>query len=436
MRAATIVLITCVVVVAAVGLLYLGMRTPAPKPVEVRPPAPEAPPSEPAVAPPIATEPRAEAPEPAVAPPPPEPVAPAVPGRMVVRVLDNLTGNPVTDFEIQWSARAGVPSMRQQAPDGVAVLPTDLQTPAEIEVRAKDYEPGRAVIEQSPALVPEGETVDGPTIRLERIVAPQGRVIDGETGKPVEGAVVRPAYGTVSPQLLLMPPIQDDPTCTTGADGVFGLKPFNTSLARYLVVWKEGYAARFVFLGEIEPRKKLEVSLTHGGGIRARLLRDGAPVEGLVPLPKLHIDQERLTYSPYAAEYGGTCRLMFATPGDYVMEVFDSVEEQDWGRIAITVTEGQTTEQDYDTATFGGFFGSMSTRDRGADVTIEMSAEGQASTLLYRVIPGEDGTFRLGYVSPGSYEVRVISNAEPSKVKRYTRTIGSGQWLNITVDAP
>lgn len=436
MRAATVVLITCVVVVAAVGLLYFGMRSPAPKPVEPRPSMPDVPLPEPVSVPPVEAQPVAATPEPAVEPAQAEPVAPAVPGRLLVHVVDNLTGGPVTDFEIQWSVRAGAPSVRQQEPDGAAVVPADLQVPAEIEVHAKDYEPGRATLEQSPATVPEGQTVDGPTIRLERIVAPQGRVSDSETGKPVEGAVVRAAYGSVSPQLLLMPPIQDDPTHITGADGVFGLKPFNTSLARYIVVWKEGYAAKFIFLGEVAPRQRLEVSLTHGGGIRAQLLRDGAPVEGLVPLPRLRIDQDRLVYSPYAAEYGGTCRLMFATPGDYVMEVFDSVEEQDWGRIPIAVTEGQTAEQDYDTATFGGFLGAMGVRDRGADVTIEMSAEGKPSLLLYKVSPGADGTFRLGYVPAGAYEVRVVSNAEPSKVKRYTRTIGPGQWLNITVDAP
>ncbi|NIA13838.1 MAG: hypothetical protein GWP08_07130 [Nitrospiraceae bacterium] len=382
--------------------------------------------------------------------PPAEPVSPALeetenipaaepeqrqePGRARFRVVDRLSGRPVTRFEVRWGAGRGSEWTRHASGDGTFLTQSSLEQISQVSVRAEGYEPGEAAVHFTLADIAPGEVVDAATIELDRWLALRGRVIDALNGMPLSGATVRQARGSVSPELLRMPVTGVLVSARTADDGSFEMDPIHTGQADYIAVWAEGYAVSFVFLGAVPVDDTLEVRLTHGGGFTGRLHDGGVPVEGLVASPKLYVARPGPVCTPYAGAFTGAFRLMFAPPGDYVVELFDSVEEVDWGRVMITVTDGVEGQGEWDIATFGGFSGRVLGDSTG--VSAELIPADAPEHVLQQAQAAADGSFRLGFVPPGRYTIRVVSGGDEPRERTYTRNVRPGEWADITVQAP
>jgi len=215
-------------------------------------------------------------------------VAPGGPGLTLVlpdlgtvsgRVIDGMTGRPVSDFEALALARehlppTGVPSSRLPwAPFCDATGRFTLEgvpsgTPLGVAARSKRHAP--TVVFIGP--VPQGERAEGITITLAPGGRVEGRVVD-QAGRSVAGAAVHvlPA-GTVHASSAN----QRDQTDEAGRFSIGGLAAGPLKLAATHPGYFQGQTEAILRLGETV---RATVTLHGGGRVAGRALMGGAPIE-------------------------------------------------------------------------------------------------------------------------------------------------------------
>ena len=434
-RAVIAAVVACAVVMVALVLLL------------AKAPPPEAP-----ARPSTAT--RAEAPEevtpeaPAAAPAPvpaapehvPAPAAdddspPEEAPRLRLRVVDGLTGQPVRTFEVRWGHQQDPEWKRHNTTDGRFFVPVGAPEGAAVRVRARGYNETEAALDTSALDVPAQGLIDLFDVPLDKVLALGGVVLDAASGEALEGALVTALAGAAAAELFRMKTPDGDLSAHTDAGGRFTLRAFDTGVSRFLAAWHEGYAAAFVDVAEVVNAAAIEIRLTQGATLRGRLLNKGTLVDGLIPMAKMRLGPEGPAYTTFAYVSGGFFVIPRLTPGAHVLEVFDSTEEVDWGRIAVTVADGEHAEYDWDIARFGGLFVTVS-GGAAEDVAVELAPAAAPEQVLYAVAPDADGRCQFGYVPAGRYEVRVVGMGPGGGVRRHTQLVAEGQWREVSVGLP
>jgi len=435
-RAVMAAVLVCGALVVVV-VLMLGRRQPAEAPATPEPAARAQAAAAPAV---VAEVPAAAEPLPAAEPTPTqEPVAdeasPAERPRLRLRVVDGLTGEPVRTFEVRWGHQEDAGWTRLNTTDGRFFVPVDAPEGASVRVRARDYDETEATVDALPKELPPHGLVDLFDVPLHLILTLRGVVVDGATGAPVEGAMVAAIEGAASAELYRMKAPDGVLSDHTDAAGGFTLRAFDTRSVRFVAAWKERYAATIVDVAAVADRRAIAMRLTEGGTVRGRLLSEGAPVEGLIPTARMRLGPDGPTYGAFAYVNGGYFVIPRLTPGDHVLEFFDSVDEAEWGRVAVSVADGENTEYQWDMAEFGGLFVTVS--DGAAQgVTVECGPAGAPEQMLYAAAPDAEGKCQFGYVPAGRYEIRVVGKSPGARVRRQTQLVAGGQWRDVVVSAP
>jgi len=436
-RAVIAAIVACAVVTVALVLVLARAPRPAPPPspnttMPARAPG-EVTPQAPAAAP--APDPLPAPPNQAPAPAPDEEAAPEEAPRLRLRVVDGLTGAPVRTFEVRWGHQQDQHWTRHNTTDGRFFVPVGAPEGAAVRVRARGYTETQAALDTSAHELPPHGLIDLFDVPLDKVMALAGVVVDAASGEAVEGALVTAIEGAASAELFRMKTPDGDLAAHTDTAGRFTLRTFDTGLSSFLAAWHEGYAATFVDVAEVLNEAAIEIRLTQGATVRGRLLNKGAFVDGLIPTAKMHLDLNGTTYSTFAYVSGGFFVIPRLTPGTHVLEIFDSTEEVDWGRIAVAVAEGERAEYDWDTARFGGLFVTVSDRE-AADVDVEFAPAAAPEQVLWAVAPDADRRCQFGYVPAGRYEVRVVAKDPGGGVRRHTQLVVEGQWREVTVGLP
>jgi len=434
-RAVIATVVACAVVTVALALLLA--REPRPE-APARPdtaPRAEAPEAVTPEAPAVAPAPVPAAPEQAPAPAAVDDAAPEEAPRLRLRVVDGLTGTPVRTFEVRWGHLADPEWTRHNTTDGRFFVPVGAPEGAVVRVRARGYTETEAALDTSALDVSDQALIDLFDVPLDKVLALGGVVVDAASGEAVEGALVTALAEEASALLFRMKTPDGDLSAHTDADGRFTLRAFDTGVSRWLAAWHEGYAAAFVDVAEVVNAAAIEIRLTQGATLRGRLLNEGASVDGLIPTAKMRLGPDGPTFSTFAYVSGGFFVIPRLTPGAHVLEVFDSTQEVEWGRIAVTVAEGERAEYDWDIARFGGLFVTVS-GGAAEEVAVEFAPAAAPEQVLCAVAPDAEGRCQFGYVPAGRYEVRVVGRGPVGGVRRHTQLVAEGQWREVAVGLP
>ncbi|HET9481761.1 MAG TPA: carboxypeptidase-like regulatory domain-containing protein, partial [Candidatus Polarisedimenticolia bacterium] len=226
-----------------------------------------------------------------------EPLVPPVEGLVVTlesgsriagQVVDDETGDPVTDFRAavdyvdpnqpaRWRLESG-PGNSYRAHDGRFVLENVRAGAVKLTFQAAGYTT-RAI---EPLEVPETGDLEGVLARLRRSVRLRGVVVD-ESGRPIQEATVQAASAKEgSPDLFRMAMDNSDaPMATTDAAGAFVLelpdeKPIRISASH------ASYRSAEIDIDPGRRRDGWRLTLARGGTIRGLVIRleDGSPIPG------------------------------------------------------------------------------------------------------------------------------------------------------------
>lgn len=202
-----------------------------------------------------------------------------VPCRVSGRVLDARTGEPIAGAPLRLSSwEAGVPFERgltaRSGADGAYSFEDSPSGDVLVTVVADRYTSSSTTT--SLTLQPGEEKVQD--LRLEKGLTISGRVLDGQTGRPIAGATFDGREGA------------------TGADGVFTLSGFETG-ERRLTAWAKGYlpGAMDVMLSTRRELDSVDFRLRRGATLSGTVVDpDGRPVPGATVM---HM-RERTTTAP------------------------------------------------------------------------------------------------------------------------------------------
>ncbi|MHC4945022.1 MAG: sigma-70 family RNA polymerase sigma factor [Planctomycetota bacterium] len=203
---------------------------------------------------------------------------------IIGRVLDKRTNNPIKAFDLQIelsSDEDDLPMIHETIEDqeGRFLFPLAEEGTYTVTVRASRYKGESKDVE-----VPFKADPAGLTIELDPGFRVKGRVVDDETGKPVQEALVGPAMYPHETDLISLNLLDFNEACPhvysddKGRFVLEGLNGWDRRIAAFHPDYAEGYVSTNPDSGE-----DVEIRLSKGYRIFGRVLNDhGEPVEGLL----------------------------------------------------------------------------------------------------------------------------------------------------------
>jgi 5-hydroxyisourate hydrolase-like protein (transthyretin family) len=247
------------------------------------------------------------------------------------RVVDGATGAPVPDFTIVALRETRLPALpgavvrEVHDPDGrfqLAGLPSGGYS---ITALASGFAAGRKVGIEVGELAPAESLV----FELDRGGRVRGRVVDAETGEPIDGAIVLSESDTPLSYLwssLAQLPEKGATGLTTRADGAFdflhlsaGIQQLRASKPGFAPVWSDP-----IPLAVGRDVSGVVLKMQHGGGIRGTVRSStGAPLPGITVSAAMNIVRTNapVTVSQAKTNHDGTYELKNLSAGLHAVYV-------------------------------------------------------------------------------------------------------------------
>lgn len=319
------------------------------------------------------------------------------------RVLDAATGAPVTRIRIQhWMATGVEPEMRdglflgfatratlEDQPDGAFSFKAEGFNIIRIAIAAPGYVTNLKTIES----VEPGAIVDGVEILIQPAAPISGSVVD-ESGKPVVGAQVSPGYPDSN---------NLSGAATTDEVGQFTLSEYPPDLSIVSATHKD-FAAGWTTATSPAP---IRIVLTSGATLKGTVTVNGAGPENRTAYISVLAG-----YNPLAraqANVDGCYALKMAPPGNVTVAAGFSLGERRYIMRDVILVAGAIQEQNFDFDNTGtAILEGVLTLDEEpmSGSMVQLTTElGNGDTLRYETTSRGDGTYVIGPVPAGDYEV-------------------------------
>lgn len=352
-------------------------------------------------------------------------------GAVSGRVVDAVTGEPLTEFAVQW--RQYWPWQDFQLESGEFTLKQIEEEEVVLRVRAPGYATGKS----DAITVPPGETVEDITIPLTRGNELAGVVVDAVSGQPIQGVRIKPFEGyRLRSEALRMGWGPQDPI--TDAQGRFRIGGMEPGTVVNLVASHEAYAPAVLLDLPTDSEDELVFALGRGSAVTGTVRRGPEPAGANIVFFRIDFRPEPADPFSFhafcAVDSLGEFERRGLPPGRYVVMCFEETEngrtqEPAWQERR-EFFDGETYELSIQLEETGAIVGQVAGHQPGERIQIQVETPDWSGDPYMIAYTESDGSFVFEALPPGDYIIGVSDMPEFNREV----TVAPGELVAVAID--